>query len=526
MKKKNMKSGLIGKKIWEVVEDIPQNTIFMMEIPSEAFFSVYPKQGLGSFAREYITYFDGDSSQMIFVQKEFEAQCGFLAKKVIKKPRWALKIIKDVEEATAEFFKIMNRVKRMNLSSMSNMQIAKLMKEIRNVHMLSHGYALGVTWQSDAGDQLVTKAIMKMFVKKLKNTNLKHSISIAFSILTSPTKRSLLYKEEESFLKIASAIVRRRKLKEVFIQSSLQSLMNNLERIDRQIYKDIIRHYQKFSPLTYQYKGPAYPLKDYLARWQALLRGKKNPQAMLSKKQNDRDDLLKEQKKLISQIGFSEHEKDILKMAQGMVYMKSYRKDGLYNAMYYYEKIFKEVGKRFGLSISQMQALKPSEIITILKVGKVDVHILNERIKKAVDYWKRKGQAGYINRVITGSEAEKFMKTISIEKSKKSKNQLSGTCAYPGRVDGVVKIVNIPADMKKMRQGDIMVAHNTNPNLVPAMKKASALIGGAGGLTCHTAIVAREMKIPCVVGVTDCDKLLNDGDKILVDAERGIIQKL
>ncbi|MBU2236264.1 hypothetical protein KKA01_04400, partial [Patescibacteria group bacterium] len=74
------------KKTYIAVEDIPQNTMFMMEIPCIAFFTVYPKQGTGSFEKEYITYFDGDFSQMIYVQKEFEAQCKFLADKVIKKP--------------------------------------------------------------------------------------------------------------------------------------------------------------------------------------------------------------------------------------------------------------------------------------------------------------------------------------------------------------------------------------------------------------------------------------------------------
>ncbi|MBU2228829.1 hypothetical protein KJ810_00300, partial [Patescibacteria group bacterium] len=321
-------------------------------------------------------------------------------------------------------------------------------------------------------------------------------------------------------------ISKKRKLKETFIQSSLQGLKNNLANLDKEIYKKVVSHYQRYSPLTYQYKGPAYPLEDYISRWQAFLREQSNPQTVLEQKKKDRQDLLKEQKKLIGQIGFTEHEKNILKMAQEMVFIKSYRKNGLYNAMYYYEIIFREFGKRFGLSVNQVQAMKPSEIIESLKKGEVDANVLNERLKKAVDYYKRTGSARYINKVITGKQAEQFMKSIKLQKPKNNVNKLIGTCAYPGKVEGIVKVINIPDEMKKMKKGDIMVAHNTNPNLVPAMKKASALVGGAGGLTCHTSIVAREMKIPCVVGVRNCDLFLKDGDRVIVDAEKGTIKKV
>ena len=89
-----------------------------------------------------------------------------------------------------------------------------------------------------------------------------------------------------------------------------------------------------------------------------------------------------------------------------------------------------------------------------------------------------------------------------------------------------MKIINIPQDMSKMRKGDILVAHNTNPNLVPAMKIARALVSGAGGLTCHTAIVAREFHIPSVVGISGIDKILKDGDMVEVDANKGIVRRL
>ncbi len=77
-----------------------------------------------------------------------------------------------------------------------------------------------------------------------------------------------------------------------------------------------------------------------------------------------------------------------------------------------------------------------------------------------------------------------------------------------------------------MEKGHILVSHSTNPNILSAMIKASAIITNAGGLTCHAAIVAREFKIPCVIGTKIATKVLKDGDMVEVDAQRGIVRKI
>jgi pyruvate,water dikinase len=78
--------------------------------------------------------------------------------------------------------------------------------------------------------------------------------------------------------------------------------------------------------------------------------------------------------------------------------------------------------------------------------------------------------------------------------------------------------------MGKMNEGNVMVAHTTFPSLVPAMKKASAIITDDGGITCHAAIVARELKTPCVVGTKIATKILKDGDMVEVNADKGIVK--
>jgi len=80
--------------------------------------------------------------------------------------------------------------------------------------------------------------------------------------------------------------------------------------------------------------------------------------------------------------------------------------------------------------------------------------------------------------------------------------------------------------MYKVKDGDIMLAITTYPALVSAMKRAGAVVTEDGGITCHAAIVARELKIPTVVGAKKITSVLQDGDLVQVDATNGIVKKL
>ena len=66
----------------------------------------------------------------------------------------------------------------------------------------------------------------------------------------------------------------------------------------------------------------------------------------------------------------------------------------------------------------------------------------------------------------------------------------------------------------------------TRPEMIPIIKKASAIVTDEGGITCHAAIISREMKIPCIVGTQTSTIIIKDNDIIEVDAEKGIVRKL
>ena len=113
-----------------------------------------------------------------------------------------------------------------------------------------------------------------------------------------------------------------------------------------------------------------------------------------------------------------------------------------------------------------------------------------------------------------------------MEKETGDVSELKGQTACMGLVRGIVRIINSAADMAKLQQGEILVSIATNPDIVPAMKIAGAIVTEQGGITSHAAIVSRELNVPCVIGTKIATKALHDGDEVEVDASKGIVTVL
>jgi phosphohistidine swiveling domain-containing protein len=110
-----------------------------------------------------------------------------------------------------------------------------------------------------------------------------------------------------------------------------------------------------------------------------------------------------------------------------------------------------------------------------------------------------------------------------MERAAMEATEVRGQIAYKGRVQGVVHIVRNRLQMETVKEGEILVSPMTTPDFLPAMKIAAAFVTDEGGIVCHAAIVAREMKKPCIIGTKIATQVLKDGDLVEVDAEKGVV---
>lgn len=144
----------------------------------------------------------------------------------------------------------------------------------------------------------------------------------------------------------------------------------------------------------------------------------------------------------------------------------------------------------------------------------------------------KKRKAGFIvgvldgNRImLTGKMVDELFDYYSVDGAS-GKGEIAGTCASPGSARGKVRIIRGGGDFAKLNEGEILVAPMTTPDFVVVMKRAGAIVTDEGGLSCHAAIVSRELRVPCIVGTKIATKALKDGELVEVDATNGMVRKI
>ncbi len=183
-------------------------------------------------------------------------------------------------------------------------------------------------------------------------------------------------------------------------------------------------------------------------------------------------------------------------------------------------QISKVIGEKLSLEPHLVLCTTKKEMLTYLKNGKAPtVSILRERFLAAVVVANNKEQECF-----TG-EKLKMIETSIL--TTQTTSVIEGQTAYTGKVKGIVKIIfDVESESSNFNEGDILVAGMTRPEYLPLMKKAAAFVTDSGGILSHAAIVARELKKPCIIGTQIATKVLKNGDMVEVDAERGIVKKI
>jgi len=170
--------------------------------------------------------------------------------------------------------------------------------------------------------------------------------------------------------------------------------------------------------------------------------------------------------------------------------------------------------------MNQMRTVLPADVPKLFK--KVDIDLINREYNRVL-FWFADGKL----KKYSGAEAEKKLRPVWDGLPKVDlQAELKAELAYPGHVKGrVCKILDIK-DAGKFKPGDILVTRMTDPTYLPIMKQAKAIITDIGGITCHAAIMSRELKKTCLIGAKFATQVLNDGDRIEVDGAKGTIRKI
>ena len=179
--------------------------------------------------------------------------------------------------------------------------------------------------------------------------------------------------------------------------------------------------------------------------------------------------------------------------------------------------------------------LKDHEVLTLAHWG-VEIEKYFSKLHKKYTpmdiEWAKDGKTGDLYIVQARPEtvaSRKSLRSLSLFKLKTSAKPFLQGVAVGQRIGaGKAHVLISAKDMENFNQGEVLVARMTDPDWMPAMKKASAIVTQEGGRTCHAAIVSRELGLPCVVGVHNALKNIKTGDQITVsaaDGEKGYVYR-
>lgn len=199
---------------------------------------------------------------------------------------------------------------------------------------------------------------------------------------------------------------------------------------------------------------------------------------------------------------------------QFILFYRTHRTDIMNKVAYLYVPALKNIALKNGLSYEELLMCTKDEVI-------------NKKIPpRKLLANREKGHAMIIKRnkilCLTGKEYKAIKSALAYKVS--GIEVIKGVIASEGIVRGAVKIILSRNDFSKIDNGDILVTSMTTPEMVPIMKRAAAFVTDEGGITCHAAIISREMKKPCLIGTKIATKVLKNGDEVEVNANRGIVR--
>jgi len=330
-------------------------------------------------------------------------------------------------------------------------------------------------------------------------------------ILTNPPKSLETNKQEIAVLELAGK-VRKKELR-------------SRKKILKKFQKELGSLNKKFNYLSFDFTNKTnWDINHYLKLVLEKAKSDLDIKDKIKELKNYEGTSKKDFRKVCQDIKLNEKEKKVFNLVRNLGYYKWAREYEFQKATRNFYLVLEEMGRRLGLNSLETKYVFIDEWEKFRDRKKELKKITKARVESSLVFVSR----GQEVEILTGKKAIRRFKKLSFvkEKQKQVAAGIKGMPARAGQARGVVKIIDSKKDLPKMEKGNILVSRATSPELISAMKKAAAIITDEGGITCHAAIVSRELGIPCVVGTKIVTQVLKDGDKVEVDANRGIVKKL
>jgi phosphohistidine swiveling domain-containing protein len=452
-------------------------------------------------------YWENGLNSYFYFDKEFKKTVDDLAKKTLKDPNFVYNFFTTSFKKSKNLRIFSEKYPSNSLNNKSLEELLDFLEEFWEKFYEAYSYATLMALMGYCQENPLYSKINKIL--KIKTKNCPEKFADYLTALTAHPKKLKTDEQELKILKLAN-IAKKRGIKTQ--REIIKNFTGQLKEI-----KD------KFEWLSFDFCDTViWDVKHY----SKLVRSKINTdiQQSIQSIEDYEKNTKNAFKNICAMLGLTKSEQHLFEFIGNLGYYKWAREYEFQEALYNIKFVQDEIGRRFGLSTLETKYLFPEELRQFQQKQSKLKKLAQDRFKNFLVIIDKNKE----NIFLTGNKAKKEYKKIKFiqENVGAHTKEIKGTPAYFGKAVGKVVIINTSSDLSKMKEGNILVSQATQPNLLPAMKKAAAIVTNEGGITCHAGIVSRELKIPCVVGTKIATKVLKDGDEVKVDANKGIVKIL
>ncbi len=436
-------------------------------------FTMRKKLGFGY--QVYTFNFKNKYGEMGYLEEDFRRIWRIIKRKLKINPDYLTEMKKLYDDEFKDYENIFEKIDRINLKNLAEKGLVCYFKTMAEAQIA----AIGISHLVDSIGNAVENEFRKMLYEEISD---KKELNNYFLELTKPKEPSFLLREERELKAIA-------KLRKNRQASALKE------------------HQRKYFWIQNSYAGPKeMTLKDFENKLKMLRR--KNPGNIAGSrlKRKFSAELLY----LGNIISFS-------------TVWQDRRKGNALKSVSYLAKIIKEIAHRSNITAELLQYLSPKNISQINSFE--DLKFLKKELKN-----RSQGVFFVLDAkneiVFSGREYKKLMDKRKKFITKGFENEIHGISANKGTAIGKIIVIKDLLSLKKVKLGEILVTSMTRPEFLPALKKVAGIITDEGGLTCHAAIIARELDIPAVIGTKIATKVLKNGMMVELKANHGVVKIL
>ncbi|MBI5036234.1 hypothetical protein HZC09_02730 [Candidatus Micrarchaeota archaeon] len=325
--------------------------------------------------------------------------------------------------------------------------------------------------------------------------------------LALPLHKTIPLEEEEDFWKLTSKL-----------QKHVVKTIKALEELPLELKEAVQKHFDSYCWIECYENDPVWTKEAFAQRIEAALKENAGGKVKEARERHE-----KQEKEIGELAAEYKIDKEFLKQFRRAMFDRILGESLIGLGNYGTKGLFAAIAKRVYLPLNHIKWFSDEELFAALR-GERDASELIKVLQKRQKHYLV-ALAGRKTYCFDGDDADEILRRLDIEKPQRIEvNEVKGVSAYPGKAVGTARVVLDVEEVDKVKHGDILVTKNTTPSFILAMKRSAAIVTDEGGITCHAAIVSRELGIPCIIGTKAGTALIPDGSKIEVDATGGTVR--